>query len=127
HFVASHAPNFLLATAFFLGRARRETLLCHSSPSNWVRRYSKRAISLRVCANMRLFFTSPRCRCKRRLNNFRRSSLSSRNASPALYSAICFRRSLSFDTFRLPSCTTAGRNSQFMPCQSHGLFRDLLG
>src|SRR5947209_618111 len=79
-------------------------------------------MSLRVCAKTRLFFTSPRCCCKRRLNTFRRSSLSSRCASATVYSAICLRRSLSFDTLRLPSCNKACFNRQFVTCQTNSFF-----
>src|SRR5579863_972106 len=76
---------------------------------------------------MRLFLTSPRCCCKRRLNILRRKSLSSRVTSPMLYSSTCFRRSLSFGTFRLPSCNKAGRDGQFMAGQADGFFGDLFG
>src|SRR5712691_10923293 len=126
HFIAYHAPNFLLATTAFPGRVLRggSTLLCHSSLSNCVRRCCRRAVSLRVCAKTRLFFTSPRCCCKRRLNNFKRRSLISRMASSAVYSATCLRRSLSFDTFCLPSCNKAGCNRQLMTCQAYCFFSD---
>src|SRR5579872_2845677 len=85
-----------------------------------------RAISLRVCPKTRLFFTSPRCCCKRRLNNFKRNSLSSRDASLTVYSAICLRRSLAFDTFRLPSYNKAGRNGKFVAGEANRLFGNLL-
>src|SRR5216683_503131 len=79
-------------------------------------------MSLRVCVNTRLFLTSPRCCCKRRLNSFMRSSLSSRAASAALYSWICLRRSLSFGTFGLPSCNKAGGDGQFVASQAYCFF-----
>src|SRR5450759_2921742 len=40
--------------------------------------------------------------------------------------AISFRRSLSFDTLRLPSGNKTGLHGQCMPGQTNGLFRDLL-
>src|SRR5215471_7426130 len=104
---------------------RSPGLLCHSSASNCVSRCSKRAMSLRVCVNTRLFLTSPRCCCKRRLNSFIRISLSSRAASAALYSWICLRRSLSFGTFRLSSCNKAGGDGQFVASQSYCFFGNL--
>src|SRR5260370_10049315 len=88
HLITYYGPDFLLARALLsLRRARRLcSLLCHLSVSNCVNRCSTRATSLRVCVNTRLFFISPRCCCKRRLNSFIRKSLSSRFASPALNS-----------------------------------------
>src|SRR5579863_2696928 len=82
-------------------------------------------MSLRVCVNTRLFFTSPRCFCKRRLKSLTRRSLSSRAASTALYSCICLRRSLSFGTFRLPSCDKACGNRQLVTGQADSFFGDV--
>src|SRR5215467_9802476 len=103
---------------------RSPGLLCHSSASNCVSRCNRRAMSLRVCANTRLFLTSPRCCCKRRLNSFVRISLSSRAASAALYSWICLRRSLSFGTFGLSPCNKAGGNRQLVASQAYCFFGD---
>src|SRR5690348_7783607 len=105
HLITYYGSDFLLATALFSPRRTRSScnLLCHASASNCVKWCSTRAMSLRVCVNTRLFFISPRCCCKRRLNSFIRKSLSSRCASLTVNSWICFLRSLTFDTLCLPS------------------------
>src|SRR6266567_1536687 len=82
-------------------------------------------MSLRVWANTRLFFTSPRCNCKRRLNSLSRASLISFCASPSVISWTCLRRSLSFDTLCLPFCNKAGSHRQLVTGETNGLFRDL--
>src|SRR6266581_4248648 len=88
HFIADYGPNFLLVTVFLSLLSTRSlcSLLCHTSASNSVNRCNKRAMSLRVCENTRLFFTSPRWCCKRRLNSFIRKSLSSRCVSATVSS-----------------------------------------
>src|SRR5579883_145210 len=104
HLIADYDADLLLYARSALLRSRGSSLLCHySCSSNCLSRCSTRAISLRVCVNARLFLISPRCCCRRRLNNFRRSSLSSRWASPSLKPMICLRRSLTFNALCLPS------------------------
>src|SRR5579883_1436544 len=75
---------------------------------------------------MRVFLTSPRCFCRRRLKSLVRSSFSSRWASSSDISRICWRRSLSFGTLRLPFDYKACGDWQFMACQACGFPGDLL-